>query len=287
MEIINNYKFGWLRDLPDYRDFTLETKDIKTKLKFKKTDLTSRKYKRSYVDLRRWCSPVEDQGELGSCTANAAVGLIEYFEKRRHGRFINASRLFLYKVTRNLMKIKGDVGASIRSTMGAMVLFGIPPEEYWPYDPKIIDLEPPAFCYSFANNYKTIRYFRLDPTGSDPKRTLQIIKYLLTRGIPSMFGFAVFQSIEESAETGKIIFPRRNERVLGGHAVMAVGYDDNMIIGDSKGAILIRNSWGTSWGENGYGWLPYDYVLYGLAVDWWSLLKLNWVDLDQFKISVK
>jgi len=123
---------GWLPDYPDFRDYTEETGEIKTLLKSTSTKRTKIKADSlpAAVDLRPWCSPVEDQGMLGSCTANAGAGIIEYYERKAFGRHTDASRLFLYKVTRNLMKAKGDTGAYLRTTMGAMILFGVPPEDY-------------------------------------------------------------------------------------------------------------------------------------------------------------
>jgi C1A family cysteine protease len=242
------------------------------------------------VDLREWCSPIEDQGALGSCTAHAGVGVIEYYERKSFGRHIDASRLFLYKVTRNLMKMKGDTGAYLRTTMGAMVLFGVPPEEYWPYgeDEKEFDKEPPAFCYAFAQNYQAVKYFRHDPPGSKAEEVLGKVKTYLTKGHPAMFGFTVYNSIEQAGSTGKIPFPSSKEKIEGGHAIVAVGFDDKMKIKnkygkiETTGALLIRNSWGKGWGEGGYGWLPYEYVLKGLAEDFWSVLKKEWIDTGQF-----
>ena len=234
-------------------------------------------------------SEIEDQEALGSCTAQAGAGLVEYFERRASGRHIDASRLFLYKVTRNLLGWSGDRGAYLRTTMGAMRLFGIPPEEYWPYDIQEFDQEPPAFCYAFAQNFRTIQYYRLDLPLTTTKALLNRIKVYLAAGLPSMFGFTVYSSIDQAMETGKIPFPSTGERVRGGHAVVAVGFDDRMKINNeypgskaTKGALLIRNSWGKGWGEKGYGWLPYEYVLSGLAVDWWSLLRNEWIELGNF-----
>jgi C1A family cysteine protease len=281
------YAMGWIPDYPDFRDYTGETKDIREMVG--KLPAKSGKLPAS-TDLRQWCSPVENQGMLGSCTANAGTGIIEYYERKTFGRHTDASRLFLYKVTRNLMKQKGDTGAFLRTTIGAMVLFGVPPETYWPYtdDEDKFDIEPPAFCYAFAQNYQTIKYFRHDPPGKSADDILFSLKTYLSAGHPVIFGFTVYNSIEQAGATGKIPFPSSREKIEGGHAIVAVGYDDKLQIENrsggvkTTGALLIRNSWGEEWGEKGYGWLPYEYILRGLAQDFWSVLKKEWVDTSQF-----
>lgn len=295
--------FGWVRDLPDFRDFLVGTDKVSLKLQklgegdsvkamLKKVGLGGRVRAGlpAKADLRPWCSEIEDQESLGSCTANAGVGLVEYFEKKASGKHIDASRLFLYKVTRNLHHWTGDTGAYLRTVMSAMVLFGVPPEEYWPYDVARFDEEPPSFLYAYAQNYQAISYYRLDPPGTDAADLLKQVKQHLAADLPSMFGFTVYNSVNQADQTGRIPLPAQGEKILGGHAVSAVGYDDNLKIKNSnrggvetKGAFLIRNSWGTGWGESGYGWLPYEYVMRGLAVDWWSLLKNEWVNSGEFK----
>ena len=283
------YGMGWIPDYPDFRDYTEETEEVKlalasgTKSKAKSLPVS--------VDLREWCSPVENQGGLGSCTAQAGVGVIEYYERKSFGRHIDASRLFLYKVTRNLMKMSGDTGAYLRTTMGAMVLFGVPPEGYWPYTDKekAFDKEPPAFCYAFAQNYQTLTYFRHDPPGTQADELLTRVKTYLSKGHPAMFGFTVYNSIEQAEETGKIPYPAPKEKIEGGHAIVAIGYDDKMKVKnkygkiETTGALLIRNSWGKDWGEKGYGWLPYEYIRKSLAEDFWSVLKKEWMDTGQFE----
>lgn len=299
------YGMGWRRDFPSIQDYTVENTDVPRRLKRlgeKETVKSMIKKLNAHepakatvpnsADLREWCPPIEDQKSLGSCTANAGVGLMEYYEKRAFGEHIDASRLFLYKATRNLLQWEGDTGAFLRTTMGAMALFGVPPEKYWPYtdsNPEF-DIEPTAFCYSFAQNYQSIQYFRLDDINTPPPLLLKKIKLHLAAGLPSMFGFTVYSSYTQAGAHGKIPFPCKKEKIVGGHAVVAVGYDDNLNIKNTncspgtKGALLIRNSWGTTWGDNGYGWLPYDYVLKGLAVDWWSLIKSEWVNTNNFGI---
>jgi len=234
------------------------------------------------IDLRPWCSPIEDQGALGSCTANAAVGLLEYFERKAKNRYIDASRLFLYKAERDLLGWVGDTGAYLRTAMEALVLFGAPPERFWPYNIANFDTEPSAFCYAFGANFQGLTYFRLDHTGTSTVQTLANIKAYLTAGFPSMFGFPVYPEYDHPLPGALVAFPAPTSRSRGGHANVAVGFDDNLMIGSDKGALLIRNSWGTGWANSGYAWMSYKYVTQGLANDWWSLISAEWVDTGVF-----
>ena len=275
---------GWTRDLPDVRDYHVDTPEVEAVLAGSRPLKKARKALPASVDLRSACPPVEDQGTLGSCTANAGVGLLEYFERSAHGKYLDGSRLFLYKATRNLLGWTGDQGAYLRSTMKAMALFGVPPEEVRPYDVARFDEEPPAFCYAFAQSYKAIRYYRLDPAGTPGEAVLTGVKRNLAAGLPSMFGFTVYSSMPGIGEgSGDVPFPAPGDAVKGGHAVVAVGYDDARRIGEEEGALLIRNSWGVGWGEKGYGWLPYRYVLEQVAVDFWSLVQADFVDTELFR----
>lgn len=293
---------GWIPPLPDLRDYTEEqieiagmVKKLRIPSKMKLTALPKK------IDLRQWCSPIENQRSLGSCTAHAGVGIIEYFERRAFGKHIDGSRLFVYKATRNLMGVVGDTGAWLRNTMGALALCGIPPEEYWPYTDKkqpgpagerTFDEEPPSFVYAIADNYEALRYFCHDSLSRNTPaaKVLASVKRFLAAGVPSMFGFFGFPSFGHSNVVGGIPYPCPGERAIWGHAIVAIGYDDNKKIKntqcnkETKGALLIRNSWGTGWGDKGYGWLPYDYVLNKLALDFWSLLCMGWVDTKQFHL---
>ena len=300
---------GWLKDYPDFRDNTTSTDTISARQKLRgvkkpvkeilsklmlpasKRNAAQKKAAASTkIDLSEWCSPVEDQGSLGSCTSHASVGLYEYFERRAFGRHVDASRLFLYKTTRNLLKWTADDGAYLRTTMAAMALFGLCPEKYWPYKEDQFNVEPAAFHYSYAQNFQALLYYRLDADGVRGQALLDKIKEHLSNGLPMVFGFTCFASLDQ-ADHGKIPFPDPKEEVDGGHAVMAVGFDDSLKIVNpvskkaTTGAIKIRNSWTADWGEKGYGWLPYEYVLKGIADDWWTMTKAEWVDTKQFGLA--
>lgn len=201
------------------------------------------------------------------------MGLLEYFERRTHAGHLDASKRFLYKVTRRLYGFKGDTGAYVRGTMKALRLFGACPEKHWPYDVSAFDEEPPAFCYAFAQSYKAVTYYRL--WDGHPSTLLDKLKTSLAKGLPFAFGFSVYSSIWDAAVTqsGDIPFPGPAEHEDGGHAVMAVGYDD------ASRRILIRNSWGPAWGQQGYGTLPYEYVEKEVADDFWVLVTAEYVDL--------
>jgi len=286
---------GWLPPLPDLRDYTEKHSDVtdiveKLGISPKIPSIPDK------IDLTEWCSPIENQGNLGSCTAHAAAGTVEYFQRRAYKKHIDCSRLFIYKTTRNLMGVTGDTGAWLRNTMGALVLCGVPPEKYWLYTDQQPDFdeEPSAFVYAVAENYEAIKYFCHDPLGQNisPQQVLDRVMLFLVFGIPSMFGFFGFPSFNYGEKKGEIPYPCPNEQAQWGHAIVAVGYDNKKKIKNQKcktettGALLIRNSWGVGWGDKGYGWLPYEYVLNKLALDFWSLLSMDWVDTEKFGLPI-
>jgi C1A family cysteine protease len=283
MKRLTPHGLGWQPDLPDHRDFTADSPQISKVLAKSRALQAASAGLPKKVDVSPWCSPIEDQLDLGSCTAQAGVGILEYFQRRAYGEHTDGSRLFLYKATRNLLGWTGDTGAYLRSTMGALRLFGVPPESNYPYDIAQFDDEPPAFCYAFAQSFRALTYYRLDPYGITQAQVLDNVKTALAAGLPSMFGFTVYSSMWSVGDSGEIPYPQLGESVQGGHAIVAVGYDDNRKIGTKKGALKIRNSWGASWGDHGYGWLPYEYILQGLADDFWSLLHAEFVETGLFK----
>jgi C1A family cysteine protease len=270
---------GWLPDPPDHRDCRIRDKVVAKTVKANVRAMAKKGQAKLFrpdvrslnrsADLRELCSPVEDQGAIGSCTAQSVCGLVEFLQRGLYGEHLDASRIFLYKATRSFLGWTGDTGAFVRSTIKALKLFGVPPEEYCPYDPSRYDDDLSAFCFAFAANYKAIQYYRLE--GLDK------LKESLAQGMPFAFGFTCYDSMftDQSAGTGDIPFPTPDERIQGGHAVMAVGYDDG------KGRLIIRNSWGTGWGDGGYGTLPYEFVDQGLATDFWALADMNVERLEE------
>jgi C1A family cysteine protease len=293
---------GWLSPYPDLRDYTeVETDVARLSSKLGIVPKAEVRTLPSSIDLRSWCSPVENQGAIGSCTAHAAVGMVEYLQRRAHGKHIDASPLFVYKATRSLMGVRGDTGAWLRHTMAALRLCGAPPEKYWPYTEntdgadgrRTFDDDPPAFVFALAEDYEASVYFCHDPAGCATPfaSVVASVKRYLAAGVPAIFGFYGFSSAEASDVPGAYPLPARNERAAWAHAVAAVGYDDAMVITNtrtnekSEGAFRIRNSWGAEWGDAGYGWIPYDYVLRGWALDFWSLLCMDWVDTGAFGLS--
>jgi C1A family cysteine protease len=272
---------GWLPDPPDFRDYHLEDKEVSKSVDTNLRSMAQQSPVRAFeskvrrppnsVDLRHLCSDVEDQQDIGSCTAQAVCALVEYLQRNLDGRHIDVSPLFLYKVTLSFLGWSGDTGAFVRSAIKALRLFGVPPEDYYPYHTELFDQEPAAFAYAFAGNYKAIQYHRLD--------RLEELKKSLAQGIPFAFGFTCYRSLynPEVNKTGVIPLPTRNDEVIGGHAVMAVGYDNG------KGHLYFKNSWGTEWGDDGYGALPFEYIEYGLAQDYWALTRMDIVQIDEFR----
>jgi len=246
-------KYGWLPDLPDHRD--LLYKAIR-----KVPALLPKK-----ADLRPTCSKVEDQGELGSCTVNALVGGLEFLERKDKVKYKELSRLFVYYNERAIEHtIKSDSGAMIRDGIKTLAKQGVCSEKSWPYDIAKFVKKPPAGCYKEAADHQITSYHRI--------LTLDEMRTCLAEGFPFVFGFTVYESFESQqvAKTGVVDMPRKSESVLGGHAVLAVGYDDT-----SK-RFTVRNSWGTNWGMKGYFTMPYAYLAdRNLSDDFWTIRRVE------------
>jgi len=237
-------KYALKFDTPDERDYALT--------------LEHPSEHKPQVDLRPDMPPVFDQGQLGSCTANALCGMRQYFALK-HGDDTALSRLYLYWHERALEgTINEDSGAMLRDGMRVLRKLGVCPEADFPYDISRFTEKPSAKAEADAGKYKILSYHRV--------RSLRELKTCLHHGYPVAIGNKVYESFEsrEVAETGIVPVPdEMAEEFLGGHAVLVVGYDDE------QKYLIVRNSWGPQWGDKGYCYLPYEYYSRGLIVDMW------------------
>lgn len=249
---LNNHKFGWVRDLPDQRDHEF--------LALPSASLPA------VVDLRSAMPPVYDQGQLGSCTANAIAGHLDFNRKKQGEAFISPSRLFIYYQERlDQGTVASDSGASIRESVKAVKAYGACPEKEWKYDIGKFTNKPNAKVYADAIKYEALSYQRIN-------RALTDFKTCLADGYPFVIGFTVYDSFEgpDVAKSGIMPMPATSESVLGGHAVVVVGYDE------SKQWFIVRNSWGKKWGDKGYFYMPYAYLLDSkLSSDFWTLRQVK------------
>ena len=241
-------RYGWQPDIPDKRDFLYQA--IQPVIRLPKK-----------VDLCQVCSKIEDQGELGSCTAQALAGNLEFLDRKIDFQYIDVSRLFIYYNERLLMDtVDYDSGASLRLGIKTLKDDGACAETLWPYDIRHFDDKPTVKCYTEAKGHKIISYHRISG--------LREMLVCLAEGYPFVFGFTVYESFESPkvAATGEVPMPKKEEAAIGGHAVMAVGYDN------AKKRFLVRNSWGEKWGRRGYFTMPFAY-LNTLAADFWTIRK--------------
>jgi C1A family cysteine protease len=242
-------KYGWMPDLPDHRDRKYAAPEPAGKLPPK-------------VDLHALCPPVYDQGDLGACTANALAAGVDFERRRQNLAFLAPSRLFIYYNERVLENsVSSDSGATLRDGMKTIAAQGVCAEPLWPYDTSKFADQPNAACYTVARQHRTLSY-------SSVNQDLAQMKGCLASGYPFVFGFTVYESFESDvvAKTGKVPMPGADEAVLGGHAVLAVGYSD------ASQRFLVRNSWGPAWGINGHFTIPYTYLTNSdLADDFWTI----------------
>ena len=251
-EIINNIPppkgLGWKPDLPDQRDrYYQAPPSILEKLPVS-------------VDLRPQCNfPLFDQGSLGSCTANSIGAAIQFLLKKQKKQEFIPSRLFIYYNERRMEgTIGSDAGAMIRDGIKSVNKDGTTNENLWPYVIEKFTQKPPSKAYSEAKLHQVIQYSRI-------VQDLDQMKSCLAEGYPFVFGFAVYSSFFK-AQKGQIPMPSQSEKLMGGHAVLAVGYKD-----DTQ-QFIVRNSWGNNWGDAGYFYMPYQYLTNSdLVADLWSV----------------
>jgi len=245
--------YGWVPDLPDRRDHVVPFKLLDSRTLAKRAP--------EHVDLRGKLPEPYDQGQLGSCTGNALAAAVEFVEVSPS----MPSRLFIYYAEREIEgTIASDSGAMLRDGLKVLATEGAPPETAWPYDIARFAEKPPQAVYAQAKAHEAIQY-----------QSLRFGQYraCLAAGYPFAFGFSVYESFESAdvARTGKVPMPAQGESLLGGHAVLAVGYDN------PGKRIIVRNSWGPDWGDGGHFTLPYDYFdpARSLADDFWTIRKVS------------
>jgi C1A family cysteine protease len=241
-------KWGWKKDLPDPRD---------PKYRKPKGIVIP-----DHVDLRAGCSPVEDQADLGSCTSQALVGLLEFLENKDGVEFVDFSRLMVYYLEREAEgTIDEDGGAMLRTGVKILHQFGTCHETTWPYDITKFKVRPSQQAYIEAEQHRITVYEKM--------YSLEDILTCLASGFPVAFGFAVFECMksEEMIRTGMLRMPEPDEQMLGGHAVYAVGYDL------PKRLFIVRNSWGKEFGDEGCFYMPFGYFEEGYCDDYWTIRK--------------
>lgn len=253
-------KMGWIPDLPDARDFIYAA------------PLKVMKSMPAKADLRKFCPPVYDQGDLGSCTANALGAAVEVGKIKQKKKTFRPSRLFLYYNERVLMNtVNSDSGAYLRLGIKSLNKQGICPETDWKYDDNTeqgakFTQKPTEGCYKKALDNQILSYWRVPIS-------IMSIKSCLAEGFPISFGFTVYESFFKPSVSKNGMMPMpdiANEEVMGGHAVLAVGYDDK------KQMVLVRNSWGKSWGVGGYFWMPYAYIANNsYCDDFWTIRNVE------------
>lgn len=244
-------RYGWVPDLPDARDHLYAA------------PIAMLKKLPAAVDLRSKFPPPYDQGQLGSCTGNAIAGALQFGRRKQKQKpDFTPSRLFIYYNERAMEgTVNVDSGAQIRDGIKSVVKQGACFEKTWPYQITMFTVKPSAPAYKEASKYQVTSYSRLT-------QTLTQLKGCLASGYPFVFGFTVYESFEstEVAKSGMMPMPAASEKVLGGHAVVAVGYND------ASQRFIIRNSWGSHWGQKGYFTMPYAYITESnLADDFWTI----------------
>lgn len=260
---VKTARYGWLPDRPDQRDFTYA---VSARMAVSLPPS---------IDLRDQCPPIYDQGQIGSCTANAIAGALQFGMMKQGQDAFVPSRLFIYYNERAMENtIPIDAGAFLRDGIKSVASQGDCSESDWPYVATPADpstnlfpagsppvTQPPETCYAEAVKHEAISYRSVTQNAAD-------MKGCLAEGFPFVVGFSVYESFESQAvkDTGNVPMPQSGEAVVGGHAVLVVGYDDG------ERLFICRNSWGPDWGDAGYFYMPYAYLLdSNLAQDFWTI----------------
>ncbi len=244
-------RYGWLKDIPDKRDYPyVPPPDVVRSIP-------------PTVDLRPYFPRIYNQGNLNSCTANAIAAALEFDEKKQGiTRPFVPSRLFIYYSEREMEgDVESDNGAQIRNGIKSVSKLGCCRETLWPYLEKKLKIKPSTPCYRQAMKYRALEYQRLE-------HNLIHMKSCLASGFPFVFGIKVYSSFEGARvrKTGHLEMPEKNEKLVGKHAVIAAGYLD------SRRWFIVRNSWGEKWGLGGYFTIPYEYLLdRRLSADIWTI----------------
>ena len=249
----NERKYGWKKEIPDHNDL------------YHEFDEEMLNENMNTVDLRKNCPVIYNQGNLGSCTANAVAGLFEYNQDKENKIDFMPSRLFIYYNERELENTTMyDSGATIRDSIKVVYKYGVCSEDKWTYSFDKFTYKPSPECYEEASKHKIVEYRKIYQTIEDMKTSLQ-------NKMPFIFGFSVYESFEgvNVARTGIMPIPSVTEKLLGGHAVMAVGYNEDLKV------FIVRNSWGENWGDKGYFYMPYEFISDPMyASDFWTILKV-------------
>jgi C1A family cysteine protease len=274
---------GWVRDLPDLRDFSAGHERIKALQSGSARPRSGRSTRPATVNLEEYFPSAEQPSALAGCTAQSCTALVEYFERRACGRAFVGSPLFLYTMTCRMLQWTGNAGTPLRATLKVLKRFGLPPAAYWPATPEHLGAEPSGFLFAFAKEFADLLYVRLDSPQTEGRQVLAMVKAFIAAGFPIAFGFSVFDSL--STDPG-VPYPSCFDTLCGGQTAVVAGYSDAIRVRSERGALRIRTTWGGAWGEAGYGWLPYRFVTDRLAVDFWSLLRPDWLADGDLQVPI-
>ncbi|TAD89861.1 MAG: peptidase C1 [Bacteroidetes bacterium] len=215
---------------------------------------------------------MEDQSAVNSCTANAIAGAYEYLLQRSQGDAVDISRLFIYYNARQYDGIRGDQGSTITGSIHVLETIGTCTESTWTYEPHLVDQQPHPEAYEEASQFQV-------QEADEVPVDLYAMKHCLAEGYPFAFGLALFGSFDRAGKHGLVPAPEANAATRtshGNHAMLCVGYSDQ------SQAFIVRNSWGEDWGEQGYCYIPYDYLANpDYCGDCWAIRTVSDLDLSE------